>query len=157
MFRIIITVIFLIAIAVLIVMNIGSTADVNAFGWKIEQLSVTVVAIVSFVAGVLYSFVFYLLSYLERGRRVRLEKRKKKLKDQAAELKTREREADSLAEESKEQLETVRKIQGPSSSTEAGAGGFLSGLFGRGKAQDAVVAEPAAPNTTDPQKRKKRK
>lgn len=131
MFRIIITVVFLIAFAVLIVLNIGATADVNVFGWKTEALSVPVVAIVSFVAGVVYSFVFYLLSYLERGRRERLEKKKKKLKTQAAELKTREQEVDGLAEESRQQLESARRRE---AAPEGPQRGLLSGLFGRGRA-----------------------
>jgi len=138
MFRIIITVIFLIAFAVLIVMNIGSTANVNVFGWKIDQLPVTAVAIVSFVGGVVYSFIFYLLSYLERGRRERLEKRKKKLKDQAADLRTREQQVDQLAEASRQQMaardrESARKGSG---------GGVFARLFGRSGERTPEQAKP---------------
>ena len=136
MFRIIVTVIFLIAITILIVMNVGSTSDVNVFGWKLEQLSVAVVAIVSFVAGVIYSFVFYLISYLERGRRERLAKRKKKLKDQATDLKNREQEVGDLAQESRQQLETAQKMQEPAGTPNPGrARRAMAGLFGSRKSE----------------------
>lgn len=134
MARIIFSVIFLVTVAILIVMNIGSAAPVNVFGWKIDELSVTVVALVSFVAGVIYSFIFYLISYLERGRRGRLARKKQQLKDQAAELKTREQEVDELAQESRQQLENAQKMQEPVSTAHpGGVGGALTGLFGRRK------------------------
>jgi len=152
MFRIIITVVFLIAIAVLIVLNIGATADVNVFGWKTEALSVPVVAIVSFVAGVVYSFIFYLLSYLERGRRERLEKKKKKLKSQAAELKSREQEADGLAEESRQQIERARRRE---AAPQGARPGLLSGLFGRGRTPAETVPEPEINPESTSGKRKK--
>ena len=113
MARIIFSIIFLVALAILIVMNVGSSTSVNVFGWKVEELSVTVVAIVSFVAGVIYSFVFYLISYLERGRKDRLAKRKQKLKNQELELKTREQEVGELAQESKKKLETAATMADP--------------------------------------------
>lgn len=119
MLRIIITVIFLVALAILIVMNVGSTADVNVFGRNVEQISVTVVAIVSFVTGVLYSFVFYLLSYLERGRRERLARRTEKIKIREADLRDRQRETRVLSPETSPG-KTAR--EGP-----------LTRLFGRGK------------------------
>jgi uncharacterized integral membrane protein len=155
MFRIIITVLFLIAIAILIVMNIGSAADVNVFGWKIEQLPVTVAAIVSFVGGVVYSFIFYVLSYLERGRRERLEKKKKKLRDQAASLKTREQEVDDLADESKQQLETARKLQAPPPQPVMRSA--LSNLFGRGKSREEAVVPAAKEPAEKPKSRSKKK
>ncbi len=122
MARIIFSVIFLVALVILIVMNVGASTSVNIFGWKIDELSVTVVGLVSFVAGVIYSFIFYLMSYLERGRRDRLAKRKKKLKDQAAELKTREREM--------------------APPRQAGTGGTPTGLFGRRRSTSEAVATP---------------
>ena len=120
MARIVFSIIFLVAVAILIVMNIGSAAPINVFGWKIEELSVTVVALVSFVAGVIYSFVFYLISYLERGRRERMARRKKKLKDQEVELKTREQQAGDLAQRMQEPAQRPRS---------SGARGALAGLF----------------------------
>lgn len=141
MARIIITVIFLLAIAILIILNIGANAAVNVFGWKVEEMPVSVVAIVSFVAGVLYSFIFYLMSYIERGRRERMDKKKQRLKSQEAELKSREQEVGQLAEETKKQMESTRKSQSEQAATKAvtpsaPAGtarpaGLLGGLFGR--------------------------
>ena len=98
-------------IAILIVMNVGAVADLNLFGWQVEALPVTAVAIVSFVAGVLYSFIFYVMSYLERGRRERLSKKKQKLKEQETQLKNREQEAGELAEESRRKIENAQAAQ----------------------------------------------
>ena len=149
MARIVFSIIFLVAVAILIVMNIGSAAPVNVFGWKIEELSVTVVALVSFVAGVIYSFVFYLISYLERGRRERLAKRKKKLKDQEVELKTREQEVGDLAQKMQEPAQQPRS---------SGARGALAGLFGRGSsAKEAAPAPAEEPAELPAGRRKNRK
>ena len=158
MARIIFSVLFLVAVAVLIVMNIGSAAPINVFGWKIEELSVTVVALVSFVAGVIYSFIFYLISYLERGRRDRMARRKKKLKDQATELKTREQEIGDLAQESRDRLETAQKLEEPASTPRSsGARGALTGLFGRGRSATEAAATPAEEPRQTPGGRRKSK
>ncbi|MBU8912445.1 MAG: LapA family protein [Spirochaetales bacterium] len=148
MARIIFSIIFLVAVAILIVMNIGSAAPVNVFGWKIEELSVTVVALVSFVAGVIYSFVFYLISYLERGTRERMAKRKKKLKDQEVELKTREQEVGDLAQRMQEPARQPRS---------SGTRGALAGLFGRGSSAEEAGPAPAEEPAELPAGRRKNK
>ena len=151
MARIILSILFLIVLVILIVMNVGSVASVNVFGWVVEELSVTVVGLVSFVAGVIYSFIFYLMSYLERGRRDRLAKKKKKLKDQEADLKSREQEVDDLAQESKRQMKSVRAIEEPSRE------GPLSNLFGKARRRrepaTETIDQPTEESTTKPKKK----
>ena len=154
MARIVFSIVFLVALAILIIMNIGNAASVNVFGWKVADLSVTVVAIVSFVAGVLYSFVFYLISYLERGRKDRLTKKKQKLKNQEQELKTREQEVGDLAQQSKRQLETAKTMSLPEPAQ--ARGGPLASLFGRRKSRDTESTTGAASAGESPAPRKKR-
>ena len=154
MARIIFSILFLVALAVLIVMNVGTATSVNVFGWKVEELSVTVVALVSFVAGVIYSFVFYLISYLERGRKDRLARRKQKLKNQELELKTREQEVGDLAQESKRQLETAKNVADPVPLQPRA--GVLANLFGKRRTQETeTIIEPSAPLEST-RRRKKR-
>ena len=87
--RIIFSIVSLIVLAVIIVMNVGSEASFNLFGWQIEAVPVTVIAIVSFVVGALYSFIFYFSSYIARTRKAKLESRRQKLKSQEASMKER--------------------------------------------------------------------
>lgn len=142
MARIILSIIFLVVIAILIVMNLGAVADVNLFGWQVEELPVTAVAIVSFVAGVLYSFIFYVMSYLERGRRDRLAKKKQKLKEQETQLKNREQQAGELAEESRRQIENANAAISPPRESR----GLLSSLFG---GRRGAKKSPAVPPESD--------
>ncbi len=87
--RIILSIVSLIVLAVIIVMNVGSEASFNLLGWQIEAVPVTVIAIVSFVVGALYSFIFYFLSYIARTRKAKLDSRRKKLKSQETSMKER--------------------------------------------------------------------
>jgi len=153
MARIILTVVFLVVFAILIVMNAGAAATINLFGWQIEDLPVTVVAIVSFVGGVLYSFIFYVMAYLERGRKERLARKKQKLKDQESQLKTREQEAGELAEESKRRIENAQASNAPPRET----GGLLAGLFGRRRAEPSRSDDAGKDDAATPVKRSSRK
>lgn len=80
--RALFSIISLIALAVLIVLNINSTASFNLFGWQFEELAVPVLAIVSFVLGAFYTFLFYLSGYFSRLKKRKLERQKEKLKSQ---------------------------------------------------------------------------
>lgn len=93
--RIIFSIVSLVALAVIIVMNSGSVAAFNLFGWQLDGLPVTVIAIVSFVIGVLYSFIFYVASYFARTRKAKLASRNKDLKERERQVKAVESEAAS--------------------------------------------------------------
>jgi cell shape-determining protein MreC len=152
--RIILTIVFLVALAVLIILNIGATAAVNVFGWTIEELSVTVVALVGFVAGVLYSFIFYFMSYIERGRRERLARRKQKLKNQEEELKSREQKAGELESESRRRLEASSAALTPDATRQQQ--GLFSGLFGRRQKDPVERSTETAESPAEPATRGKR-
>jgi uncharacterized integral membrane protein len=86
--RIIFSIISLIALAVIIVMNAGTNVPFNLFGWQFEDVPISAVAIVSFVLGALYSFIFYAASYLARHQKTKIQTRKKKLDTQEQSIKS---------------------------------------------------------------------
>ena len=102
--RIIFSILSLIALAVIIVMNAGTIGSFNLFGWQFEEVPIIVIAIISFVLGAVYSFVFYITSYFARSRKEKLAMQKQRLKSQEetiktkdASLKAREKQADAIA------------------------------------------------------------
>jgi uncharacterized integral membrane protein len=110
MFRVIITIIILILFAVLIVLNVGNTSAFNLYGINFQNVPAIVVAILSFVAGVLYSFLFYVIHFLDRRRRERL-------KDRARKVRAREVKADDMDEEQKKARKKALKPAGKKGAT----------------------------------------
>jgi uncharacterized integral membrane protein len=80
MFRIVFSAALLIVLAVLVVLNLDSTTNINLFGRQFENVSVVAVGLVAFVAGVVYSFIIYVGNYISRSRREKLSKREKTVK-----------------------------------------------------------------------------
>ena len=80
MARIIFSIINLVAFAVLVVLNAGNSVAFNLFGWELESTPLIAIVIVSFTAGVLYSFLFYVMSYFAKGRRAKLVRARDQLK-----------------------------------------------------------------------------
>lgn len=78
--RALFSIISLVALAVLIVLNIDARTSFNLFGWQFEDIAVPVLAIISFVLGALYSFIFYLLGYFSRSRSRKIAKQREQLK-----------------------------------------------------------------------------
>jgi uncharacterized integral membrane protein len=81
MFRIIFSAILLVVLAVLVVLNLDATTSVNLFGRQFESVSIVAVGLVSFVAGVVYSFIIYVGNYIARSRRSKLSEREKTVKE----------------------------------------------------------------------------
>lgn len=71
MARFIVHVIFLVVLAVLIVLNISYRTGVNVFGYEIENASVVVVMLLSFVSGALYALYAFFTYSISRRRRVK--------------------------------------------------------------------------------------
>lgn len=151
--RIIFSIISLVVLAVILVMNAGTTAAFNLFGRQFENVPVVVIAILSFVLGSIYSFVFYISSYFARVRREKLAMQKERLKSQEQSmkskdetLKAREKQMEALASSASH---TPRQISdatgGPSDARHVGSGrarasastggkrrgGWLRNLFGK--------------------------
>jgi uncharacterized integral membrane protein len=101
--RIIFSIVSLIAFAVIVVMNIGTNSSFNLFGWEFADVPVIVIAILSFVAGALYSFVYYLAGYFARSRKQKLAMQKEQLKSQQQTMKTK----DASLKEREKQMRSV--------------------------------------------------
>lgn len=102
--RIIFSIVSLVVLSIVIVMNAGSTTAFNLLGWRVEEVPVVVIAIVSFVGGAIYSFVFYVSHYVARTRKEKLAMQKQRLKSQEQSirskdetLKAREKQMTALA------------------------------------------------------------
>jgi uncharacterized integral membrane protein len=92
MIRLIFSIVFLIILAVFIAFNAQFSTDVNLFGYKLESVPLVAVVLLTLVAGVLYSFGLYLITYFSK-RRVQKEKNKKRKNEEKAKaLKTQEHE-----------------------------------------------------------------
>jgi uncharacterized integral membrane protein len=96
MARVIVSIVFLLILVAVIVLNIENVTSFNLFGWRIEEIPVTAIALVSFVLGVLYSFLYYLLGYFSKLRRERLVRRGKVLKDREESLKHKKKSVEEL-------------------------------------------------------------
>jgi len=92
MIRLIFSIVLLVVLAVLVMFNARYTTAFSVFGYKVEEVPVIVVALLSFVLGVGYSFIFYLLRFLDSRRRSRLKQRGEQVRsrERALDLKRRE-------------------------------------------------------------------
>lgn len=155
--RIIFSVVSLVALAVLVVLNAGTNASFNLFGRSLEEVPIVAIVLVSFVTGVLYSFIFYVSGYLARQRKEKLAMQKQRLKSQEAtirskdaSLKAREKEVERAAAEGATQRRSLpaggsgaadsygARVVGSGSTSQASPvkgnapkRGFLTNLFGR--------------------------
>ena len=91
MFRVILSIVFLVILVVLIVLNLGYTTSFNLFGVKFEEIPVTAVALVAFAVGVLYSFAYYLGRYFSKVSKTRFRKKGEQVKAREQELEEKER------------------------------------------------------------------
>ena len=92
MTRLIISIVFFLVLAVFIALNAPFTTSVNLFGYRMDEVSIVAVIIVTMAVGVLYSFTLYFSNYLAKSRTERLKRKKEKNKLRAEELKTQETE-----------------------------------------------------------------
>jgi uncharacterized integral membrane protein len=120
MIRIILSIVWLVAVAVFLVLNAGASAPINIFGFKVDA-PIAALAIASFVLGIVYSFVYYLAHLVDKGRRRRLSDRRQKLQSQEADLRNREKE-----------------LEGRERATAPEAASPPRGLFGRSRRRSAV-------------------
>lgn len=92
MLRLIISIFFLVILAVLIALNLGHNTSFNFYGLKLQEIPVMVIAILSFVVGVLYSFVYYFSNYLAKMSKNRIKKKGMLVKTREMELEEKEEE-----------------------------------------------------------------
>ena len=97
MIRLIVGVVILVVLAVLFALNAGNKTDLNLFGSRLEQVSVVIVAVASFILGVLYSFIIYFLRFIDRRRRASFKSRDQQVRTREQELKDEQKRLETLA------------------------------------------------------------
>ncbi len=75
MVRLIVGIAVLVVLAVLLLFNGTYMTPISLFGYRFERVSVAVVAAAGFVLGILYSFLLYLMRFLNRRRRKAIKSR----------------------------------------------------------------------------------
>jgi len=99
MIRLIINIATLIILAIFIAMNVSYETSINLFGFKYDNISTVAVIIVSIVSGVLYSFVYYLLTFISKSEKLKMRNKGKQAKLKEKELKTKEKNIHKAIEE----------------------------------------------------------
>jgi cell shape-determining protein MreC len=90
MIRLLLHIAVLAAVAVFVALNVSYTTTINLFGYMLEDVSTVAVVLISLIAGVLYSFIYYVMSYIRKNGLRRAKKRAEKTKDRERELKEKE-------------------------------------------------------------------
>ncbi|HTP59955.1 MAG TPA: LapA family protein [Spirochaetia bacterium] len=98
MVRIVVSVILLVALALLVIWNQGTTATINIFGAKVQSVPVVAIALLSFAIGVVYSLFLYIAQYLHGRKRKALDAKDKAITERERALHAREEEAKRGAE-----------------------------------------------------------
>lgn len=99
MIRLIINIITLIILAIFIALNVSYETSINLFGFKYENISTVAVIIISLVSGVLYSFFYYLLTYISKSEKLKIRNKHKQTKLKEKELKDKEKNIHKAIEE----------------------------------------------------------
>lgn len=99
MIRLIINIATLIILAIFIAMNVSYQTSINLFGFKYENISTVAVIIISLVSGVLYSFFYYLLTFISKSEKLKTRTRHKQSKIKEKELKNKEKNINKAIEE----------------------------------------------------------
>ncbi|MFP4614133.1 MAG: hypothetical protein ACLFM5_12130, partial [Spirochaetaceae bacterium] len=147
LFRIIFSAVLLIVLAVLVVLNLESTTSVNLFGRQLEDISVVAIGLVSFVAGVVYSFIIYVGNYLARARRDRLSRRERTVKEKEKAGKAEKKQARKVIAASGEAAGEVM------TNTAAGGQGVAAGTSDA-RGEHAAHGTGAGGGDTDSSKKK---
>jgi len=98
MVRLVVGVLILILLGVLFALNGKNEANLNLFGYQMQNVPIIAVAIAGFVLGVLYSFILYFMRFLARRRRASLQDRDRSVRDRERTVQDREKELETLAE-----------------------------------------------------------
>lgn len=99
MIRLIINITALIVLAIFIAMNVSYETSINLFGFKYDNISTVAVIIISIVSGVLYSFFYYLLTFISKSEKIKTKTRHKQSKIKEKELKNKEKNINKAIEE----------------------------------------------------------
>jgi uncharacterized integral membrane protein len=98
MVRIVVSVVLLVALAILVSLNLGVTAAVNLFGARVQGVSVVTIALLSFAVGVVYALFLSIAQSMHRRKRKALDARHKEVTERERAVTAREEEAKRTAE-----------------------------------------------------------
>jgi uncharacterized integral membrane protein len=98
MVRIVVSVVLLVALAILVSLNLGVTATINLFGTHMEGVPVVAIALFSFAVGVVYSLFLYVAQFMHGRKKKALEARHKEVTERERAVTAREEEAKRTAE-----------------------------------------------------------
>ena len=93
MVRIVVSVVLLVALAILVSLNLGVTATINIFGAKVQSVPVVAIALLSFAIGVVYSLFLYIAQFLHDRKKKALDAKDKAITERERALSAREQEA----------------------------------------------------------------
>jgi uncharacterized integral membrane protein len=99
MIRLIINILTLIVLAVFVSMNVAYKTTINLFGYRYDDISTIAVILISLVGGVVYSFIYYLLTYLNKSEKLKIRNKHKNAKLKEKELKDKEKNIDKTIED----------------------------------------------------------
>jgi uncharacterized integral membrane protein len=126
MVRIIVSVVFIVLLAVFVSMNLGFTASVNLFGARFNNVSVVAVAALSFALGIVYSLIIYVGRFFKHRAKQELATRKKSLTEREKQIASR----GTTAEGAPEPAPAAAEPQIPARGIRAAASRFLRSLGG---------------------------
>jgi uncharacterized integral membrane protein len=126
MVRIIVSVVFLVLLAVFVSLNLEFKASVNLFGARFDNVSVVAVAALSFALGIVYSLIIYVGRFFKRRAVKELATRKKSLTEREKQLASREPTAGGAPGPAPAEAEP----QTPARGIRAAASRFLRSLGG---------------------------
>lgn len=81
MIRLVFHIILLAVVAVFVALNVPYTTTIDLFGYLIEDVSTVAVVLVSLIAGVVYSFIYYVLNLLRKTGVRRAKKKQQEVKE----------------------------------------------------------------------------
>lgn len=133
MIRLIFHIILLGIVAAFVALNVSYTTTVNLFSAKYSDVSTATVVLLAFIAGILYSFILYLLHYFRNSGRKKMREKKEQYKNKEKELKNKESELSKQDSASKEKTATAAEASVPNlTENKKSSGGGLS-LFKKRK------------------------
>lgn len=99
MIRIVVNIGFLLILSWIIVLNIGFSTSFNLFGRVFENVSVVVIAFLSFILGIIYSFGYYVINRFRKSKADKMKKTKEDLRSREKELKKEKTKGGDAARE----------------------------------------------------------
>ena len=77
MIRLVINILTLVVLAIFISMNVAYKTTINLFGYRYDDISTVAVILIALVGGVVYSFIYYLLTYISKSEKLKIRNKHK--------------------------------------------------------------------------------